>query len=94
MRPKFKIDDLVTVIKGENVWYTYLDDLRQKLLGKTGRIIQVESQVFTVEDLEWYHRPKPWIPMVVHSYYVIFPAEPERKINMSEVHLKLFELER
>jgi len=93
-QPKFKVGDLVTVCRGTSVWYTHLDTLREKLLNKTGRIVSVEKQIFTKEDLEWYRVNSPEQYLEIFNYYVVFPDEPERKINMSEVHLELFKLER
>ena len=102
--PRFKISDLVTVIKGEPVWYTHLDKCRLEKLDKTGTVVKVEYIDFNKDDLEWYRvgptigydKANP-IPddflLRIYSYHVRFPAEPDRIINISDVHLKLFQME-
>jgi len=92
MAHKFKVGDLVTVVQRETVWYTYLDDLRKQLLGKTGRIVKCDSLTFTKDDMQWYVQPEQKAGLTIYDYIVIFPAEPERRICISEVHLELFKL--
>lgn len=91
---KFKVGDLVTVINEESVWYAHLYDLRLELLGKTGRVVFADSLTFTKDDLEWYNIPKSNIPFTVYYCLVVFPHMPDRSIDISEIHLKLFELKR
>jgi len=94
MEHKFKVGDLVTVVQGESVWYTYLDGLRKQFLGKTGRIVKCDSLTFTKEDVQWYKQPEDKAGLTVYDYFVVFPIAPERRICISEVHLELFKLER
>lgn len=94
MEPKYKVGDLVTFVQEEPVWYTCLYEFRKQFLGKTARVIEVKKQIFTKEDLEWYKRTDIHAPLEVFSYIVVFPDEPTRYICISEVHLKLFEMER
>jgi len=97
---KFKVGDLVSVIIGEPVWYTYLDACRKEKLGKTGTVVRVEQQRFTKEDLLWFlpnneqktDEISDDYSETVYAYKVKFPEEPERHIVFSEVHLKAFEM--
>jgi len=99
MEPKYKVGELVTIAKGHPVWYTHLDDLRLSFVGKTGRIVDIESQVFTAEDLKWFYfnykdKIDPNYKQTIFNYYIIFPSEPNRKILFTEIYLTPFNLER
>lgn len=98
---KYFIGDFVTV-KDAKVWYTWLDDMRLKLVGKTGRIVSVEEQTFTAEEYNkeqpyhspnakavGYHKPDDWT-QTIFNYYVVFPDEPDKRINFSEAFLEPF----
>jgi len=100
MKNKYNVGDLLTVIKGEDVWYTYLDWSRKEKLGRTGTVTKVEEQAFDAEDLRWFFpgcsevqvKIKEDYTKTVYSYFMRFPDEPDREINFSEVHLKAFEI--
>jgi hypothetical protein len=93
---KFNIDDIVEIIKGKSVWYTHLDDLREKKIGKRGTIVSIEKQIFTKEDLLWafgtyssmYRLARPDYEQITYSYMIKFPDEPKRLICFSEVNLQ------
>lgn len=87
---KFKIGDLVTVVKDTSIWYTHLDDIRLKKLGRTGRVVKVSQVKFTSEDMEWYRKSLP--ALTVYDCTVLFPDEPDAPICFSEIHLKAFEM--
>jgi len=97
---KFYVSDLVTVTnENDNVWYTHLiDGLRNTLIGRTGRVVEIDELTFTKEDLEWHRDPKrldkypdDWTE-TVYDCKVVFPFMPDRPIVFSEVHLKAFEM--
>lgn len=101
---KFKVGDLVTVVKND-VWYTHLNDgLRDTLIGRNGRVVGISEMTFTKEDLEWHNISKGWtdskrldsIPNdwteTVYDCWVVFPWMPESKITFTEAHLKMFEM--
>ena len=96
---RFEEQDLVTVVEDEpNLWYTYMDVLRKERQGRTGRVMRIESQVLTKEDLGWYflgRDPKETIDKIddgyeqtEYSYLVRFTDCEE--IVFTERHLELF----
>lgn len=97
---KFHVGDLVTVVKN-NVWYTHLNDgLRDTLIGRTGRVVDIDEMTFTKEDLEWGpylgrdpkrldKYPENWTE-TVYDCRVKFPFMPDRPITFAEAHLKEF----
>jgi signal peptidase I len=98
---KFHVGDLVTVVKND-VWYTHLNDgLRNTLIGKTGRVIDIDEITFNADDKRGSH-PFPSegylsVPddysETIYECRVKFPFMPERPIVFAEAHLKEFNME-